>query len=101
MTNESCLHIEDSESQKPWPQHEELAAAIIERAVRDYKSILQKGQQHQLDQSTKKSLILEKNSIEAFFYSDWFATLTDLEPDRLIGACKRLAHTRLHSCSVP
>lgn len=54
--------------------YENLANAIILRAVEDYR----------LTDNEKE---LEK--IEAFFYSDWFATLTRLDPDLLIKKLRK------------
>lgn len=54
--------------------YENLANAIILRAVEDYR----------LTDNEKE---LEK--IEAFFHSDWFATLTRLDPDLLIKKLRK------------
>lgn len=54
--------------------YENLANAIILRAVEDYR----------LTDNEKE---LEK--IEAFFHSDWFAILTRLDPDLLIKKLRK------------
>lgn len=54
--------------------YENLANAIILRAVEDYR----------LTDNEK-----ELEEIEAFFHSDWFATLTCLDPDLLIKKLRK------------
>lgn len=54
--------------------YENLANAIILRAVEDYR----------LTDNEK-----ELEEIEDFFHSDWFATLTRLDPDLLIKKLRK------------
>jgi len=54
--------------------YENLANAIILRAVEDYR----------LTDNEK-----ELEEIERFFHSDWFATLTRLDPDLLIKKLRK------------
>lgn len=49
--------------------YENLANAIIERAAEDYKAALRE----------KKAIDAEINSIERFFYSQYFESLTEVD----------------------
>ena len=105
----------------PWL---ELAAAIVKTAVDDYVRVLQnlwgvsnksatdikgnkgskdskdskdsKGPESSNSKATKKKvqLMAEKAELEDFFYSSWYETLTDIDPDRLIYQCKVTAKAK-------
>ena len=68
-----------------------LATAIIKQAVKDYVFILRRMWQKGLTLKEKRTLLLRKNELESFFFSGWYETLTDLNPDVLIRSCKRMA----------
>lgn len=102
----------------PWL---ELAAAIVKTAADDYVRVLQnlwgvsnksatdiKGNKGSNDskgpesskgsksKATKKKvqLMAEKAELEDFFYSSWYETLTDIDPDRLIYQCRITAKAK-------
>ena len=68
-----------------------LAAAIVLQAVKDYMKLLQTLWKKEIPLRKKRELIVEKNELEEFFYSDWYEFLTDLDPDRLISGCRMRA----------
>ena len=60
--------------------YENLANAIIERAIKDYiraKKRLKKYPNSEAAQMRVKEIL-------GFFHSKWFMTLTDIDPNRLI-----------------
>ena len=99
----------------PWL---ELAAAIVKTAVDDYVRVLQnlwgvsnksatdttgakgskdsKSSKSSKSKATKKKmqLMAEKAELEDFFYSSWYETLTDIDPNRLIYQCKVTAKAK-------
>ena len=99
----------------PWL---ELAAAIVKTAADDYVRVLQnlwgvsnksatdikgsKGSRDSKDTQNSKSkvtkkkvqLMAEKAELEDFFYSSWYETLTDIDPDRLIYQCRITAKAK-------
>ena len=99
----------------PWL---ELAAAIVKTAADDYVRVLQnlwgvsnksatdttgakgskdsKSSKSSKSKATKKKmqLMAEKAELEDFFYSSWYETLTDIDPDRLIYQCKVTAKAK-------
>lgn len=60
--------------------YERLANAIILQAVKDYRRTLKRLSKRPHDSDIKK----EKVDLEQFFRSDWFSTLTSLDPELLI-----------------
>ena len=67
--------------QRNW---EELAQAIILKAVEDYRKARKKVR-HFPDQKGAQATIRE---VERFFRSDWFAQLTDVNGETLIRRLK-------------
>lgn len=66
--------------------YEELANAIVQQAVDDYKKEL-----HKLEKNPKnKHALLEIARLERFFHSDWYALLTGLDPDQLLAGVRVL-----------
>ena len=65
--------------------YENLANAIVLSAVEDYREILQKWSLH----PEKEVYLQDKASLERFFRSGWFGTLTSINPEMLI--CKLCA----------
>lgn len=61
--------------------YENLANAIILQAVKDYREVLQRWELH----PDKKAYIDEKKELERFFHSNWFSTLTNIDPEVLIS----------------
>ena len=72
-------HMEDNQElyHDPWLN---LAAAIVKRAVRDYRLAVRRVLRHPEDQMAKDALAYEKN----FFYSRWFEQLSDLNGPELV-----------------
>ena len=68
-----------------------LVGAIIKQAAKDYVVILRRMWQKGLTLKEKRTLLLRKNELESFFFSGWYETLTDLNPDVLIRSCKQMA----------
>ena len=64
--------------------YENLANAIILRAVADYRHALRKSKQH----PERDFFWQEINSIERFFRSAWFCFLTGIDPEVLIRRLK-------------
>ncbi len=69
---------------------EDLANAIVMLAVEDYKHALLRQKRHPESKAAKE----EVRRQEAFFYSDWFECLTDLEPSYLIRKLKEMINEK-------
>ena len=65
-----------------------LAAGIVKQAADDYVIVLRKLWRKTDDIKTKRDLIVKKAQLEDFFYSSWYQTLTDIDPDKLIYQCR-------------
>ena len=61
----------------------DLANAIVKQAADDYRSAL-KG--NSVQDKPPKSVLIE---LECFFHSDWFHTLTKVNPDYLIAQLRK------------
>ena len=66
-----------SENTEPY---QNLASAIVLCAVRDYRQVLRRLKR----KPHNKDAAAERDSIEEFFHSEWFAILTEMDPDYLI-----------------
>ena len=66
--------------------YENLANAIVLRAVEDYRDALTVLEH---DPRSRESLS-EKASIERFFRSGWYGTLTDLDGEYLMTGVRRM-----------
>ncbi|MGR6837008.1 hypothetical protein [Syntrophomonas erecta] len=64
--------------------YEMLANAIVLRAVRDYRDSLKKLKKY----PNNKSALYTKREVERFFHSDWYASLTTVDPEMLIEKLK-------------
>ena len=60
---------------------EDLANAIILSAVEDYTYVYKRL----LRPTTRKAAKNEISKLERFFYSDWYAMLTDVDPRYLLN----------------
>ncbi len=60
--------------------YENLASAIILRAVGDYRDALKCLDRFPHDRDSRRT----KTEVERFFRSGWFSTLTTLDPEVLI-----------------
>ncbi len=63
---------------------EDFANAIVLLGIKDYEHALRRLIRHPESKSAQN----EVKRHEAFFYSDWFGVLTDLEPSYLIRKMK-------------
>jgi len=59
--------------------YEDLANSIILQAVKEYRVVLKS-----LKKNPTEYLLFKKHEIEDFFRSEWFATLTNIDPEILI-----------------
>ena len=75
----------------PSEPHQELAAAIVRQAVKDYISILRKLWRGCGSVEDKRAWIAVKLEIESFFRSQWYAALTDIDHVRITRECVRKA----------
>lgn len=72
--------------------YQRLANAIVILAAKDYRAVLKKLKKYANVKKTdpkklspgEKDAKAEKASIERFFRSSWFSTLTSVEPEMLI-----------------
>ena len=69
------------------PVYKDLAAAIVLQAVRDYIKVIRKMWKPKLSVGVKRATILELTELEGFFYSSWYDTLCDVDPEKLIYNC--------------
>ncbi|MBR2135448.1 MAG: hypothetical protein IJ855_04420 [Bacteroidales bacterium] len=79
----------------------DLAAAIVKSAVKDYvenQKSLWLGE-WRVDKR-KLKLLLEKIQLEAFFYSGWYDTLTDLDSDQILAQCRFLGKERAKNAVI-
>lgn len=70
--------------------YERLMAAIIKQAVKDYEAVLIALFRNPTGHR-KIHLQLEKADLEAFFHSQWYEFLTDIDGDRILEAARRQA----------
>ena len=70
--------------------YENLANAIILRAVLDYKDLYRKCKKHEKHTESEKHRIAKSklDHIEKFFYSDYFKLLTDADGDYIVSKIK-------------
>ena len=66
--------------------YENLANAIIESAVRDYKHALIYARNHPDNEHARR----EVKRQEQFFFSEWYETLTNLDPSYLVRKVREL-----------
>ena len=60
--------------------YERLANSIVLQAVKDYRNALKKMKKH----LNNERALYTKNEVERFFRSDWYASLTTVDPEMLI-----------------
>ncbi|MDD2267940.1 MAG: hypothetical protein PHY15_00145 [Eubacteriales bacterium] len=60
--------------------YERLANAIILQAVKDYRKALKRLKKH----PSKGTALHTKQEVEQFFRSDWYTSLTAVDPEMLI-----------------
>ena len=59
--------------------YDRLANAIVLQAVKEYRYALKRLKKHPCN----KSALYEKQEIEQFFHSGWYAMLTTVDPEML------------------
>lgn len=64
---------------------EALANAIVKQAAQDYREALKFLRKHPDSKEAMKTAM----EAEEFFHSDWYATLTDIDPDYLIDRLRK------------
>ena len=60
--------------------YERLSNAIVLQAVKDYRNALKRLKKH----SRNDAALTTKQEVERFFRSDWYASLTTVDPEMLI-----------------
>ena len=60
--------------------YEKLANAIILQAVKDYRDALKRLKKHPQSETASAA----KREVDRFFRSDWYMTLTTVDPEMLI-----------------
>ena len=70
--------------------YEALASSIIEQAVKDYRIALKALSRNPKNKAAKAM----KEDVEAFFRSDWFGVLTDINPEYLISKLRMEVETK-------
>ena len=63
-----------------------LVSGIIVQAVKDYKACTSKLKKKPKNQEA----LIAKRELERFFYSDWFAMLSDLDPEKLLKKLNKI-----------
>lgn len=61
-------------------KYEDLANAIVLTAVKDYREALKKLNKH----PRNNSALYTKNEVERFFRSNWYSSLTNIDPEMLM-----------------
>jgi len=64
--------------------YQNLANAIVVQAVKDYRNALKRLKKH----PSSKTALFTKRDVERFFSSDWYTSLTTVEPEMLIRKVK-------------
>lgn len=67
--------------------YQNLAAAIVQLAVKDYKKTLRAIWRNPKSEFQRRKLIVQKAELEEFFYSGDYRMYCDIDPDRLIKNC--------------
>ena len=60
--------------------YERLANAIVLQAVKDYRNALKRLKKHPHNETA----LYTKREVERFFRSDWYTSLTTVDPEMLI-----------------
>ena len=68
-------------------EYQAMANAIIEQAAKDYRDSVRRLKRYP-DSKAGMETAME---LERFFHSDWYATLTDIDPDYLINRLRKEA----------
>ena len=65
--------------------YQDLANAIVAQAARDYLFILRRLKHHPANSEARR----KAREYESFFYSDWYSTLTNVDPEYLVSRLKK------------
>ena len=65
--------------------YEKLSNAIVLQAVKDYRNALKRLKKHPQNEKALNT----KREVERFFRSDWYASLTTVDPEMLITKLKK------------
>ena len=65
--------------------YERLSNAIVLQAVKDYRNALKRLKKHPQNEKALNT----KREVERFFRSDWYASLTTVNPEMLITKLKK------------
>ena len=71
--------------------YQDLAKAIVQLAVRDYKKTLRAIWKNPESEFIRRKLIAQKAELEEFFYSDDYRMYCNIDPDKLIKNCHTTA----------
>ena len=67
--------------------YQDLATAIVQFAVKDYKKTLRAIWKNPKSEFIRRKLIAQKAELEEFFYSDEYRMYCNIDPDKLIKHC--------------
>ena len=67
--------------------YQDLATAIVQLAVKDYKKTLRAIWKNPKSETERRKLIAEKAELEEFFYSGEYRMYCNIDPDKLIKHC--------------
>ena len=65
--------------------YERLSNAIVLQAVKDYRNALKRLKKHPQNEKALNT----KREVERFFRSDWYASLTTVDPEMLITKLRK------------
>ena len=68
--------------------YDNLAAAIVLQAVKDYIKAIRRMWDPKVSRVRKRETVLEKLELEEFFHSAWYEALCDIDPDKVIYNCR-------------
>lgn len=71
--------------------YRDLATAIVQLAVKDYKKTLRAIWKNPKSEFIRRKLIAQKAELEEFFYSDDYLMYCNIDPDKLIKNCHTTA----------
>ena len=71
--------------------YRDLATAIVQLAVKDYKKTLRAIWKNPKSEFIRRKLIAQKVELEEFFYSDDYWMYCNIDPDKLIKNCHTTA----------
>ena len=71
--------------------YQNLAAAIVQLAVKDYMKTLRAIWKNPESKFIRRKLIAQKAELEEFFYSDDYRMYCNIDPDKLIKHCHTTA----------